>query len=141
MPGISSCYVVTGNLTQAGRVVYLRADETWATSLAEAHPFATEEEAEAVLARVRAHEEVVTEPYVFEAQLVDGMVRPTSAREILRSAGPSTRLRRPDDGGAATASNESRLKTSSSCQRSMPLGRYASRRVATAHMPNPAPMP
>ncbi|MBM4267726.1 MAG: DUF2849 domain-containing protein [Deltaproteobacteria bacterium] len=102
MSGISSCYVVTGNLTQAGSVVYLRADETWATSLAEAHPLPTEEEAEERLARVRVHEEIVTEPYVFEAELSDGAIRPKSAREILRSAGPSTRLRRPDR-GAATA--------------------------------------
>ena len=100
MSDTHSCYVVTGNDTQSGSVVYLRADETWSTTLGEAHPFATEAEAEERMARVRVHEEIVTEPYVFEAELGANGIRPVSARELLRSQGPSTRLRRPDRSGA-----------------------------------------
>lgn len=98
-----TCYVVTGSLTKEGGVAYLREDETWATTLDEAHPFPDKPQAEAVLARVRQAEDVITEPYVFEAALEDGRIRPLSAREILRSLGPSTRLRRPDPARAPAA--------------------------------------
>lgn len=95
-----TCYVVTGSLTEEGSVAYLRADDTWATTLAEAHPFPDESTAEERLAVVKVHEDVITEPYVFAAELVADTIRPVSAREILRAEGPSTRLRRPDQAGA-----------------------------------------
>jgi len=90
------CYVVTGNLTEEGCVAYLRADDTWATTIAEAHAFESKEQAEAKLAEVKAAESVVTEPYVFEAERSGDTIKPISAREILRAEGPSTRLRRPE---------------------------------------------
>lgn len=90
------CYVITGSLTEEGCVAYLRADSSWATTIAEAHAFPTEAEADAKLAEVKKAESVITEPYVFEAERSGDAIKPTSAREILRAEGPSTRLRRPD---------------------------------------------
>lgn len=101
MPTAPSCFVITGSLTEEGSVAYLRADDTWATTLAEAHPFSSEADAEAKLSEVKKAESVITEPYVFEAQGDDGSIRPVSAREILRAEGPSTRLRRPDESQAS----------------------------------------
>lgn len=100
MSAAQSAFVVTGNLTEEGCVAYLRQDDSWATSLAEAHGFDTKEAAEAKLAEVKPAESVITEPYVFEAERAGATLVPTSARERLRAGGPSTRLRRPD----ATAS-------------------------------------
>lgn len=94
------CYVITGSLTREGDVAYLREDATWATRLAEAHAFTDKKQAEAKLAEIKVQQAVITEPYVFEAEDRDGAIRPTSAREILRAEGPSTRLRRPDQAGA-----------------------------------------
>ncbi len=100
MSNAQSCFIVTGSLTEEGCVAYLRADDSWAKSLTDAHPFDSQDEAEARLATVKAAESVITEPYVFEAQRSGSNFAPTSAREKLRAGGPSTRLRRPD----ATAS-------------------------------------
>jgi hypothetical protein len=96
MAGPRTCFVITGNETRGGEVVYLRADGSWTTALDDAHPFSSKDEAAVRLSDVRIHEDVVTEPYVFEATNGDGRVTPRSARELLRSRGPSTRLRRPD---------------------------------------------
>ncbi len=95
-PGTTTVHVVTGNLTCAGTIVYLSADGSWQTALERARAFEREDEAKAELARVRVDEAEITEPYVFAAASRDGRVGPSSAREILRAAGPSTRLRRPD---------------------------------------------
>jgi hypothetical protein len=100
MPNVPTCYVITGSLTDEGTVAYLRADSTWATTLAEAHAFESEEQAEAKLAEVKVHESVITEPYVFAAERAGDATKPISAREILRAEGPSTRIRRPDQAGA-----------------------------------------
>lgn len=91
-----TCYVITGNLTEEGSVAYLRADETWAPTLVEANAFESKDEAEAVLQRASAAESVVTEPYLFDADMTDAGIVPRSARERIRSEGPTTRLRRPD---------------------------------------------
>ena len=100
MPNVPTCYVITGNLTADGSVAYLRADATWAATLAEANAFENEEQAEAKLTEVKTAEGVITEPYVFTAERHDDAIKPVSAREILRAEGPSTRLRRPDQAGA-----------------------------------------
>ena len=100
MPDSPTCHIVTGSLTREGEVAYLRADGTWASTLAESHPFKDRAQADARLAEVKVHEDVISEAYVFEAELSGDEIRPISAREILRANGPSTRLRRPDPAGA-----------------------------------------
>lgn len=97
----TTCFVITGSLTEEGCVAYLKSDDTWATTIVEAHPFETEADAEAKLGAVKAAESVITEPYVFPAELDGSTIRPVSAREILRAKGPSTRLRRPDESRAS----------------------------------------
>ena len=91
-----SRWVITGSRTDDGCVVYLCADGSWATTLEEAHPFGTKDEAEGRLAEVRPQESIVTEPYVFDVDTSNDQLQPRSAREQIRVAGPSTRLRRPD---------------------------------------------
>lgn len=95
-----TCFVITGSLTREGSVAYLAEDGSWADGLAAAATFADEESADARLAEVRKAESVVTEPYTFAARRTGDGIEPTSAREQLRAAGPSTRLRRPDGKGA-----------------------------------------
>ncbi len=95
-PAETRVHVVTGNLTREGGIVYLGQRGRWESALERARAFASRDEADAELARVRVDESLITEPYVFEARHQDGRLRPLSAREILRAAGPSTRLRRPD---------------------------------------------
>ena len=94
------CYIITGSLTLEGDVAYLREDGSWTGDLGESLLFGSKEEAQLRLAEIAAMEAVITEPYVFEAEKTDDGIRPISARETLRSAGPSTRLRRPDGSAA-----------------------------------------
>lgn len=94
------CFVITGNRTQEGSVVYLAADGSWAAKLQEAEAFADAAQADARLHIVAAAQAVVTEPYRFEAARTAEGILPISAREELRAQGPSTRLRRPDGKGA-----------------------------------------
>lgn len=91
-----SHFVVTANTTDAGVPVYLRADASWSGSLAEAHPIASEEERDALLARARVQERAVCDPYAFKVNVADGTAVATTARERIRSQGPTTPLRRPD---------------------------------------------
>jgi MFS family permease len=96
----NACFVITGSLTHEGTVVYLAADGSWAAKLQQAETFADAEQADTRLDIVKAAEAVVTEPYHFKAARTADGILPLSAREELRSQGPSTRLRRPDGTGA-----------------------------------------
>ncbi|MCR9161567.1 MAG: DUF2849 domain-containing protein [Nannocystaceae bacterium] len=91
-----SHYVVTANTTDAGSPVYLRADASWSESLHDAHPIVSEEERDALLAQASAQERKVCDPYAFKVNVEDGKAVATTARERIRSQGPTTPLRRPD---------------------------------------------
>jgi hypothetical protein len=91
-----SHYVVTANTTDAGYPVYLRADASWSGSLLDAHPVSTEEERDALLAKASAQERAVCDPYAFKVNVEGGKAVATTARERIRSLGPTTPLRRPD---------------------------------------------
>lgn len=91
-----SHYVVTANTTDAGFPVYLRADASWSDSFRDAHPVSTEEERDALLAKASAQERAVCDPYAFKVNVENGKAVATTARERIRSQGPTTPLRRPD---------------------------------------------
>jgi hypothetical protein len=95
-----SCFVITGSLTLAGSVAYLDANGEWAETIANAMTFPDSTAAEGRLDEVRKAESVITEPYIFPAEMDGAQLIPISAREKLRAEGPSTRLRRPDGAGA-----------------------------------------
>lgn len=91
-----SHYVITANTTDAGNPVYLRPDGRWSASLEDAHPVATEDERDALLAAAKAQERQVCDPYAFKVNIEGGRALATTTRERIRSSGPTTPLRRPD---------------------------------------------
>ena len=95
-----SCFVITGSLTLEGSVAYLDSEGKWSETLDKAATFSDSETAEDRLVEVRKAESIITEPYIFPAEMTGGQLTPISAREKLRAVGPSTRLRRPDGSGA-----------------------------------------
>ena len=91
-----SHYVITANTTDAGLPVYLRADSSWSPSIDDAHPVQTDDERDAMLSGARAQEREVCDPYAFKVNVEEGKAVPTTTRERIRAAGPTTPLRRPD---------------------------------------------
>ncbi len=91
-----SHFVVTANTTDAGVPVYLRADRSWSSTLSDAHATADESERDDLLAFARSQEREVCDPYAFKVNLEGGAAVATTARERIRSQGPTTPLRRPD---------------------------------------------
>ncbi|HEX7476414.1 MAG TPA: DUF2849 domain-containing protein [Polyangiales bacterium] len=89
-------WVVTANFTSEGGVAYLRADKSVTRVLAEAGRFATKADAEALRKLALGMEAILADPYLIEvAELPDG-IDALSARERIRAAGPTIRVRRPD---------------------------------------------
>jgi hypothetical protein len=88
--------VVTARWLADGAPVYLGADGSWSRALQEAKPFASAAgEAEAV-ERGTSEQRLVADPYTFKVDLKDGQIDALSARERIRSTGPTVRVRRPD---------------------------------------------
>lgn len=87
--------VITANLLHDGDVVYLGADGTWVTALDAAHVVEVGEDITPHLeiAERWVRDRVVVEPYPFDVERgADGEIRPVSARETIRAAGPTVRL-------------------------------------------------
>lgn len=89
-------YVVTAGYTDDGAVAYRRKDGTWSGKLSEAATFETEAEAETQISAAKKEERLICDPYAFGVKLVNGVIDPMSAREVIRAKGPTTPLRRPD---------------------------------------------
>ncbi len=85
--------MITGNATEDGAPIYLRADGTWTRALAEGHA-TSEDEAARLLTEARPQQRVVSDPYVIEVVLVDGRPAPASLRERIRAEGPTVLLER-----------------------------------------------
>ncbi len=95
-----SHFVITANTTDAGVPVYLRADRGWSESLQDAQATEDEAERDELLKFARTQERTVCDPYAFKVNVEDGVPVATTARERIRSAGPTTPIRRPDQVGA-----------------------------------------
>ncbi len=89
--------VVTARFLADGAPAYLRADGTWSRVLQEATALPTERgEAEAT-ARTKNEQRVVADPYTIKVEVESGgFIDALSARERIRSTGPTVRVRRPD---------------------------------------------
>jgi hypothetical protein len=96
-------FVITANLTDDGAPVYLREDGHWSPRLQEALATTDEAHRDALLQDAATQERRVCDPYAFKVNLERGVATASTARERIRSAGPTTPLRRPDVRARQTA--------------------------------------
>lgn len=83
--------MITGNATDDGAPIYLRADGSWTRRLSEGKACEGDELA-AALAQAKAQQRVVCDPYVIDVVLVEGRPAPTNVRERIRASGPTVLL-------------------------------------------------
>jgi hypothetical protein len=89
--------VITANTLIEGAAVYLRADGSWVSRLADAWAIESEPEVDAAIAVARTQERHVCDPYSFKVVLGPQGPKATNTREQIRgSHGPTIPLRRPD---------------------------------------------
>jgi len=100
-------YVLSAQLLETGAPAYLTAAGVWSTNLQDAHTVLTDEERDLLLAQAEQQQRSVCDPYAFDVRVERGAIDPLSARERIRAAGPSTRVRRPDPQPPATLSRAS----------------------------------
>jgi len=96
MPKPALKWIVTANFTADGGVAYLKADQTFGRMLDEAAIFETEAEAEAARQVALRAERLVSDPYLTEVAPGSQGLDALTARERIRSQGPTVRVRRPD---------------------------------------------
>jgi hypothetical protein len=89
-------FVVTANTLIEGAAVYLCADGSWASRLADAWAIEREPEVDAALAVARTQERHVCDPYAFKVVLGAQGPTATNTREQIRGVGPTIPLRRLD---------------------------------------------
>ena len=90
-------FVVTGGRTDDAAPVYRTAAGGWTVVLGEAGFITSKEEAETLARQAGAREQRdVCDPYVFPVRITADGVDALSARERIRSTGPTVRVRRPD---------------------------------------------
>jgi hypothetical protein len=90
-------FVVTGGRTDDAAPIYRTADGGWSIALAEAAFLPTKDEAEALAKQAAGSEQrMVCDPYVFPVHVSAEGIDALSARERIRSTGPTVRVRRPD---------------------------------------------
>jgi hypothetical protein len=84
--------VLTANRLRDGDVVYWR-EGAWIETFVTAQVFDAKDAADAALVRAGADVKarLVVAPYLFPVKIVDGKLRATEEREIVRSEGPSVR--------------------------------------------------
>lgn len=83
--------MITGNATDDGAPIYLRADGSWTRALSEGKALDGDELASA-LAQAKLQQRLVCDPYVIDVKLVDGRPAPTNVRERIRASGPTVLL-------------------------------------------------
>jgi hypothetical protein len=96
MPKPADQWIVTANFTADGAVAYFRADHSFSKVLAEAAVFDTKEAGEAALKIALTNERLVSDPYLTEVAPAPQGLDALTARERIRSQGPTVRVRRPD---------------------------------------------
>lgn len=99
--------VLTANRLRDGDVVYWR-EGAWVETFVTAQVFDAKDAADAALVRAGADVKgrLIVSPYLFPVKIVDGKLRATEEREIVRSEGPSVR-RDLGKQAAATPSTDS----------------------------------
>lgn len=94
MPKPPLKWVVTANFTVDGAVGYFTAARTFSRQVSDAVVFATKDDAEAARLEALRAEAVVADPYLVEVTESDGKLDLMSARERIRSLGPTVRYGR-----------------------------------------------
>jgi hypothetical protein len=89
-------WIVTANYTSDGAVAYFRADQSFGRKLDEAAVFDTKDAAEAARQIALGAERLVSDPYLTEVAPAPQGLDALTARERIRSQGPTVRIRRPD---------------------------------------------
>ncbi len=86
--------VVTANRLTDGEVVWLGAQGVWAEMLNEAEALSTKEAEQKALdlAHASADRQEVVDVYVIDVILEEGRLIPQKLREMIRAAGPTTRV-------------------------------------------------
>ena len=89
--------VVTARFLTDGTPAYLKTDGTWSRSLQEAAVLAAEKGELEASTRAKTEQPIVADPYTFPVSVKDGgFIDALTARERIRSTGPTVRIRRPD---------------------------------------------
>jgi len=85
--------VISANRLGDGIVVYLAADNSWSEFIAGSVIALDAATANAMLATANqaVQDRVVIDPYLIDVAEIDGEVRPTKYRELIRATGPSIR--------------------------------------------------
>ena len=89
MPKTPLKWIVTGNLTANGAVAYLGTDGSWSRKLEQVQVFADKDQAETARKQALRQEALVSDPYITEVAETAGKLDVLSARERIRSQGPS----------------------------------------------------
>lgn len=89
MPKAPLKWIVSVNYTRDGAVGYFTAARTYSRQVSDAAIFATKEEAEAARLEALKAEALVADPYLMEVTETDGKLDLMSARERIRSLGPT----------------------------------------------------
>lgn len=89
MPKPPLKWIVTANYTVDGAVGYFTAARSFSRHLPDAFIFGTKEEAEAARQEALRAEAVVSDPYLIDVVEADGKVDLLTARERIRSRGPT----------------------------------------------------
>jgi len=94
---LSGAQAVTANRLADGAVVFLTGDSRWSPRVNDSAVAGDAATAAAILAIANksAADQIVVAPYLFEVSVEGGAVRPLSARESIRAAGPSVEERQP----------------------------------------------
>jgi hypothetical protein len=96
MADTNELVVVTARFLADGTPAYLTSAGTWTRTLQEASPRPTDEGEAEANARAKNEQRIVADPYTFKVEVKDGFIDALSARERIRSTGPTVRIRRPD---------------------------------------------
>jgi hypothetical protein len=89
MPKPPLKWIVTANYTVDGAVGYFTAARAFSRQVSDAVVFETKDEAEEARKEAARAEAVVSDPYVMEVVVSDGKLDLLSARERIRSLGPT----------------------------------------------------
>ena len=89
-------YVISAAFTLDGAPAYLVGDGSWSRRLQDAATLPSPQARDEHLQLAQSQEADVCDPYSFMVRVEGGQIDPLSARETIRSQGPTTRVRRPD---------------------------------------------
>jgi len=89
MPKAPPRWIVSANFTTDGSVAYVSATRSFSRQLSDAVVFGTKDEAETALAEAQRAEAVVCDPYLVEVAESGTGLDVLSARERIRSQGPT----------------------------------------------------